>query len=59
MNKLPKSWISLSLSDAVINISITDKKIPQKNYLSEGSYAIFDQGQDYLGGYTDKKEKAM
>lgn len=59
MNKLPKSWISLSLSDAVINISITDKKIPQKNYLSEGSYAIFDQGQDYLGGYTDKKEKLI
>jgi len=44
---------------SVINIAITDKKIPQKEYLSEGAFPVFDQGQDYVGGYTDKKEKVV
>ncbi len=59
MSKLPKSWAAIALSDAVINITITDKKIPQKEYLSEGAYPVFDQGQDYIGGYSDKKEKLV
>ena len=59
MSKLPKSWATIPLSDAVINIAITDKKIPQKEYLSEGSYPVFDQGQDYIGGYSDNKDKLV
>jgi len=47
------------LSDAVINVTITDKKIPQKEYSIEGAYPIFDQGQEYIGGYTDKEEKLV
>ena len=56
MNEFPESWAVMALSDAVSNITITDKKIPQKEYLGEGAYPVFDQGQDYIGGYTDKKE---
>jgi type I restriction enzyme S subunit len=59
MVDLPESWAAIALSDAVINITITDKKIPQKEYLSEGAYPVFDQGQDYIGGYSDKKEKLV
>lgn len=59
MIEFPESWVVISLSDAVINITITDKKIPQKEYLSEGAYPVFDQGQDYIGGYSDKKEKLV
>jgi len=59
MNEFPKSWTALTLNEAVINIAITDKKIPQKEYLSEGAYPVFDQGRDYIGGYTDKKEKLV
>ena len=59
MSELPESWTAIALSDAVINITITDKKIPQKEYLSEGAYPVFDQGQDYIGGYSDKKEKLV
>ena len=59
MSELPESWAAIALSDAVINITITDKKIPQKEYLSEGAYPVFDQGQDYIGGYSDKKEKLV
>lgn len=56
MSDLPDSWIALPLGDAVINISINGKKIPQKEYLSEGGIPVIDQGQDYIGGYTDNKE---
>jgi len=59
MNEFPDSWAVMAISDAVINITITDKKIPQKEYLNEGAYPVFDQGQDYIGGYTDKKEKLV
>ncbi|HNO75477.1 MAG TPA: restriction endonuclease subunit S [Nitrosomonas mobilis] len=59
MNEFPESWEAMELSDAVINIAITDKKIPQKEYLSEGAFPVIDQGQDYVGGYTDKKEKLV
>jgi len=59
MSEFPDSWAVMDLSDAVINITITDKKIPQKEYLSEGPYPVFDQGQDYIGGYTDKTEKLV
>ena len=59
MSKFPESWSTMVLSDAVINITITDKKIPQKEYLSEGAYPVFDQGQDYIGGYTDKNERLV
>lgn len=54
--ELPNSWTSIIFSDAVINISTTGKKIPQKDYLDSGSYPIIDQGQEYVGGYTESKE---
>lgn len=59
MSEYPQSWTTMALSDAVTNITITDKKIPQKEYLTAGSYPVFDQGQEYIGGYTDKKEKLV
>ncbi len=59
ISEFPKSWISMPLSDAVINITLTDKKIPQKEYLSKGVYPVFDQGQKYIGGYTDTEEKLV
>ncbi|MEP6879305.1 MAG: restriction endonuclease subunit S, partial [Nitrosospira sp.] len=57
--QLPESWITLALSDAIKNVTITNKKIPQKGYLSEGLYPVFDQGQNYISGYTDKKENLV
>lgn len=31
-------------------------KIPKENYLTEGKYPIFDQGQEYIAGYTNEVE---
>jgi len=53
MGEFPASWVLLSVSEAVRNVTLTDKKIPQKNYLPSGKFPVFDQGQDYVGGYTD------
>ena len=33
-------------------------KIPQSEYLTKGKYPIFDQGQEYIAGFTDKEEGA-
>ena len=53
MEEFPASWVLLPVSEAVRNVTLTDKKIPQKNYLPSGKFPVFDQGQDYVGGYTD------
>jgi type I restriction enzyme S subunit len=56
MDQLPASWALLPVSGVVRNITLTDKKIPQKKYLPGGKFPVFDQGQEYLGGYTDDAE---
>ncbi|WP_421273897.1 restriction endonuclease subunit S [Aeromonas veronii] len=50
---LPENWIELQVKEAVINISTTDRKIPQKLYLESGAFPVIDQGQSYIGGYTN------
>ena len=50
---MPKSWVELEVKDAVVNISITDRKIPQKLYLESGAFPVIDQGKNYVGGYTN------
>ena len=53
MSDFPTSWVQLPVSEVVRNVTLTDKKIPQKSYLSSGKFPVFDQGQEYVGGYTD------
>ncbi len=52
----PESWSLLAVSEVVRNVSLTDKKIPQKNYLPSGKFPVLDQGQDFVGGYTNDAE---
>ena len=51
--KLPDNWCWLKLLSAFDNYTDSKKKIQQKNYLSSGLYAVIDQGQKLVGGYTD------
>ncbi|MGE0014373.1 MAG: restriction endonuclease subunit S, partial [Azoarcus sp.] len=53
MGEFPASWLLLPVSEVVRNVTLTDKKIPQKRYLPSGKFPVFDQGQEYVGGYTD------
>jgi len=56
---LPSSWSTLLYADAVDGISTNKKKINQKKYLESGIYPIFDQGNNYIGGYTNDSEKII
>ena len=44
-----------SFNEVCIDVTKTAKKIPQSDYLVSGKYKIFDQGKDYIGGYTNDK----
>ena len=42
--------------DVCNDVTKTARKIPQSLYKESGKYAIFDQGKDFIGGYTDEEE---
>src|SRR6185437_4902497 len=52
-------WAEIPLSKAVLKIPTTGKKIKQADYLAEGAFPIIDQGQEYIGGYTDDVQKLI
>ena len=59
MADLPGSWIEIEVLEAAINVPISNIKIPQKDYLPEGKFPIFDQGQSYIGGYTSSNDNLV
>ena len=48
-----------SFNEVCIDVTKTAKKIPQSDYLVSGKYKIFDQGKDYIGGYTNDKTEIV
>ena len=54
--ELPKGWAETEFKKTVKSIPLTGKKLKQKEYLQSGKYPVIDQGQDFIGGFTDKKE---
>lgn len=50
---IPLNWCWLNLLDSFENKTDSTRKIKQKDYLTEGKYAIVDQGQALIGGYTN------
>lgn len=54
--ELPKGWIWTRFGDIISNISLTGKKLKQGAYQATGKYLVIDQGQAFIGGYTDKEE---
>ena len=53
---LPSGWSRLKIKDCVEKIPLTGKKIRQREYQNRGTLPVVDQGQQYIGGYTDKEE---
>jgi type I restriction enzyme S subunit len=57
---LPKNWIELKFESAIEKVSIlNEQKIKQKDYLSGGTYPIIDQGESFIGGYTNDSQKII
>jgi type I restriction enzyme S subunit len=54
--ELPKGWGWTRIGDAISNVSLTGKKLKQSAYQVIGKYPVIDQGQKFIGGYTDKEE---
>lgn len=51
--EVPENWCWIRLLDAFDNLTDSKKKLATKEYLEEGLYPIVDQGQAFIGGYTD------
>ena len=43
----------------VENVSINHKKLPKSHYASSGQFPVVDQGQDFIGGYSDDQSKVV
>jgi type I restriction enzyme S subunit len=54
IDKLPKGWDSLSIKDSITKPVLTGKKVKQKDYIEEGALPVIDQGQKFIGGYTNE-----
>lgn len=53
--EVPENWVWTYITNLFSNLTSSNKKIQQKNYLEEGEYAIVDQGKDLIGGYTNDR----
>jgi len=51
-------WQRLSFDEAVEPISDEGKRVDQRNYQPTGKLPVIDQGEDFIGGYTDDLSKA-
>ena len=56
---IPVGWLSIDYKSAIEKISTNKIKIKQSEYLNQGNFPIIDQGQNYIGGYTNNKEKII
>ena len=53
---IPGHWEIKSLKDVCRKISLNKIKIKQKDYLTQGSFPVVDQGSELIGGYCDETE---
>jgi len=52
-------WQTLPVSKTVKKLSTVDKKIKQKEALTNGNFPVIDQGQDYIAGYYNDPSKVI
>ena len=51
--QLPEGWEYVPFNMFFNVVSISDKKISQKEYLDNGKYPVIDQGNLFIGGYSN------
>lgn len=54
-----EDWVKIPFKDAVFKISTAKQKLKQKEYGDKGRYAVVDQGQKRIGGYSDREERIL
>ena len=56
---LPDGWIETTFGAVVSPVSVNDKKIPRSEYLESARFPVIDQGQQFIGGYSDDETKVI
>lgn len=59
MSELPKGWEETSFGEVVRSVAINDKKLPRKQYATRGTFPVVDQGQEFIGGYSDDAARVV
>ncbi len=54
-----EDWVEVDYKIVVEKVTLTNKKIKQKEYLSSGKIPVIDQGQELIGGYTNDETKLL
>jgi type I restriction enzyme S subunit len=55
MKELPDGWEWRKVGGVIENIPLTGKKLPNSEYNEEGIIPVVDQGQNLIGGYTNRE----
>lgn len=50
---LPSSWVWLPFAHFWLDFTDSQKKLPQNDYLPEGRFAVVDQGEALIGGFSN------
>ncbi len=56
---LPEGWTSVIFKHLIKKIPLTGKKIKHQEYQKKGTIPIIDQGQGFIGGYTENVERIV
>ena len=56
---LPEGWEKINIQKAFSQVSTTGKKIPTKDILPFGKYPVIDQGEEFISGYFNNKDKVI
>lgn len=54
--KIPLNWELISIKESINKYPLTGKKLNQKEYEKEGLFPVIDQGQSYIGGYSNRED---
>jgi len=52
---LPRNWSYGIVKNLVSKPSLTGIKLLKRDYKEKGKYPVIDQGQDFIGGFTDEE----
>lgn len=59
VSDVPAGWEETTFGSVVENVPITHKKLPKRQYRDQGHFPVVDQGQQFIGGYSDDENKAI
>lgn len=54
-----EDWVEIRFDGLISNVSTSNNKVKQREYLQKGLYPVIDQGQELIGGYIDDEEKIV